>query len=463
MTIVGSTALLKVTGLVDSFKTEEIVSSLIAVEKEPVERMKDERLLEEDQESSLRSVQSSIEDLATSTSGLGLLTLFTTSQGAASSEASRVSATVTGGAAIGGYEVGVTQLATAAQRTFTYASPAAAETLSIEGHEVEVAAGESLAELASAINSDSEATVFAAAVGGETLVLSGRETGQRASFIEVGSPGGSLTEEAGLAREGRNAEYTIDGVAGTSASNTVAGAIAGVTLTLGAVTTAGPVTIDVSAPGVDTARVVEQAQAFITQYNSTIAKLETEVSTKPATTLVERADSGAGTLFGNVELEGLMGSMRTAVDTPVEGLPAAMSSLESIGVSTGAVSTGTFSASSVEGKLTLETAKLEEALKTDPEGVRKMLEGWTKSFQKTLETFSGPGGTLASQLQSQESQVSFVGTQITLLTETVELRQKNLEETYTALEVSLQKLSSQSSSITRQFEELDDSRRSSAL
>ena len=54
-------------------------------------------------------------------------------------------------------------------------------------------------------------------------------------FITVSDPGGVLTE-TGAAKEGSDAEYTIDGVAGTSASNTLTGAIPGVTLNLKALT-----------------------------------------------------------------------------------------------------------------------------------------------------------------------------------------------------------------------------------
>ena len=46
------------------------------------------------------------------------------------------------------------------------------------------------------------------------MVLSTRETGAKAGFIAVTDPGGTLVEQAGTAKEGVNAEYTIDGVAG---------------------------------------------------------------------------------------------------------------------------------------------------------------------------------------------------------------------------------------------------------
>ena len=103
------------------------------------------------------------------------------------------------------------------------------------------------------------------------MVLSTRETGAKAGFIAVTDPGGTLVEQAGLAKEGQNAEYTIDGVAGSSASNKLTSAIPGVTLELKALTTTtGPVTVDVQPPGPSVSGIVTQVQAFVTLYNSTI-------------------------------------------------------------------------------------------------------------------------------------------------------------------------------------------------
>ncbi len=97
------------------------------------------------------------------------------------------------------------------------------------------------------------------------MVLSTRETGATgAGFIAVTDPGGTLVEQAGLAKEGQNAEYTIDGVAGSSASNKLTSAIPGVTLELKALTTTtGPVTVDVQPPGPSASKIVAQVQAFV--------------------------------------------------------------------------------------------------------------------------------------------------------------------------------------------------------
>jgi flagellar hook-associated protein 2 len=452
----ASNAPLKIQGLGSGLKTEEIISGLMTIERRPLTRLQQEQVLQQSQESALRSLQSSLQTLVSNTSELGLPGLFEGHQTVNSSEPSRVSAMISGsGAAIGGYELEVTQLASASQRTFSFKSPAAEGALTIDGHEIKLSAGMSIGALVATINSDSEASVYAAAVNGETVVLSDRSTGKPAAgFIEVTDATGTLTEKAGLAREGKNAEYKLDGVAGSSASNTLTEAIAGVTLTLNALTTTGPVTVNVAAPTAETSKIKSEVQAFVKQYNSTLEAIEQEVAAKPATSLQARAESRTGLLFGDTELSGLITSMRQSIYTPLEGLPEQMSSLASIGVSTGAASASP-SQSAIEGKLTIDEAQLEEALQTNPAGVQKMLKQWSAGFEKTLNAYAEPGaGTLAQRISSDESEVTTIGQQITAMSEMLTVKQQNLEARYLALETAMSKISSQSSWLSKQLASL---------
>ncbi len=457
---IGSTSAppLKIQGLGSGLKTEEIISELMSIERKPLTRMQQEQTLEQAQETALRGLQSSLQSLALSAGELKSPTLFQDSQDVTSSESSRVSASITGtGAAIGGYEVEVTQLASAAQRTFSFKSPEAAGSLTIDGHEVKLTANESISELVDSINADSEASVYAAATNGETIVLSDRATGNAgSSFIEVSAPGGTLTEKAGTAKEGHNAEYSIDGEGATSSSNTLTEAIPGVTLTLGALTTTGPVTINVAPPAPETTKITEQVKAFVQQYDTTLQAIEHEVETKPAAGLQAQAEDTAGRLFGDTELTSLMASMREAIYTPVAGLPAQMSSLASIGVSTGAASgSSPYSQSAVEGKLTIDEATLEAAIKTNPAGVQKMLGQWSASFEKAVGAYAEPGvGTLDSRVSGDESETSYIGQQITALTESLAVRQQSLEARYVALETAMSKISSQGSWLASQLASL---------
>lgn len=450
---------ISISGLASGLDTSSIISELMTVERAPVTRLTGEQEKVQGEQQQLQSVQSSLQQLSFSASEFSLPSLFETSQTVTSSEPTRVSATTSSGAGIGGHEVEVTQLANSAQRTFTFTSPAAEDTLTIDGHSYAVKAGESAKELASAINSDSTATVYAAVLEGGTLVLSNRATGNTgAEFIKVSDPGGALIEQAGTAKEGKNAEYTADGVAGTSTSNIVTNAIAGVTLTLNGLTTTGPVTINVKPPGASVSVVESQVQAFIKLYNSTVEAIQKQLTTKPLSKPKTVAEYGTGSLFGDFELESVLSSMRQSMYESIAGLPVEMSSPADIGIGTGAASGGgSTSQASIEGQLTLNSTKLKEAIETNPAGVQQMLQKWSQGLQSTLNEVAEPGGTLEARVTGDTSQIAQLKSQIDTMNELLLVREKALQATYAELESVMSKNSSQAAWLTSQTESLNAS------
>ena len=297
---------LSITGLASGLDTTSIINALMAVEREPVVRMTAQQEKLQAGQIQLEGVRSSLRQLAFAVAEFRLSSLFEAAQSVTSSDPTKIGATSTGGAGVGGYEVEVKQLANSAQRTFTFASPAAADTITIDGHEYTLKAGGSAKELASKINADSSATVYAAVVGTEQIVLSNRATGTTGGeFIKVTDGGGTLTE-TGVAKEGKDAEYLVDGVAGASASNTLTGAIAGVTLTLTGLTPGGPVTIVVQPPGANVSAIETRLQEFAKLYNSTVEAIEKQLTTKPLANPGNATEAAVGMLFGDSELSGLL-------------------------------------------------------------------------------------------------------------------------------------------------------------
>jgi flagellar hook-associated protein 2 len=452
----SASAPITISGLASGLETAKIIAALMGVEREPVTHVTDEQQKLQAEQSQLQSVQTSLQQLAAATSEFELPSLFESSQSATSSEPSRVSAVVTSGAGVGGYEVEVTQLANSAQRTFAFTSPATEQKLTIDGHEFTLDAGESAKELANAINSNSSATVYAAVTEGGTIVLSNRATGDTGSeFIKV--TGEALTEKAGTAKEGKDAEFTVDGVEGKSSSNTVTDAIAGVTLTLGGITPQGPVTIDVQAPGPSVSAVEAQVKSFINAYNSAVETIHTELTTKPPVKPTS-GEFGTGVLFGDVELTDMLDEMRTAMYESVSGLPAEMSSPLDIGISTGTpTGEGTTSQSSLEGLLTLEPTKLAQAVAANPAGVQQMLEQWSQNLQSQINIASGPGGTIEGRITGDSAQISQLTSQINTMNEMLAQREKSLQATYAALEGVISRNSAQSAWLTSQEESLSKS------
>jgi flagellar hook-associated protein 2 len=440
-------------GIGSGLNTSEIINSLMGIERAPITRLGNEQATLEGQSGVLQSIQSSLTRLTFEAQELGSPALFSSSQEVVSSEPTRVAATSSAGAAVGGYEVAVKQLANAGQRTFAFKSPAgAAETLTIDGKEFEVAEGATIASVVKQINADPASTVYAVAVGTGTVVLSDRETGAKEGFIAVSSPGEMLVEQEGTAKEGKNAEYTIDEVAGTSATNKLTGAIPGVTLELKATTTTtGPVTVEVQPPAASPSKIVAQVQAFVALYNSTIGAIGKQLTTKPPASPQSAAELQTGTLFGDLELTDLVNHMRQSVYEPGKELPAGMASLADIGVSTGATTgKGNPSQSAVEGQLTLNAATLEGAIGANPEGVEKMLQSWSKGFGELLNTAAGPGGTLEARTTGDAADVTELTRRIATMNEMLAVRQKSLQAEFLAMEHVMSENQAQSSWLSQQ-------------
>lgn len=454
--ITGATAgaPINITGLASGLNTNEIINALMAVERRPVAELTNQQSVLQAQQTQLKQIQGNLQQLSFSAADLASPALFETSQAVTSSNPSQITALSTKGAGVGGYEVNVTQLANSAQRTFTFTSPVGADTLTIDGHEISVKAGASIQELVNAINSDSNATVYAAALEEGKVVLSNRTTGNTGEgFIAVSDAGGTLSEVAGKAKQGKDAEYTVDGVAGTSSSNTVKNAIAGVTLNLGGLTTvSGPVTINVGAPGANVSTITAQVESFVKLYNSAIGSIHNQLITKPPENPQTVGELGTGTLFGDSDLGNLLDNMRKAVYTSVEGLAPGMASLADIGVSTGTATGSAVPAQgAVQGELKVDTTKLSEAIQTNPKGVEEMLQKWSLGFEKLVNVDAEPGGTLEARITGDTTSVAKLGAHITAMNEMLEVRQKSLQQQFVAMEAAMSQIQAQQSWLSGQI------------
>jgi flagellar hook-associated protein 2 len=459
-------SLLQITGLASGLDTNSIISALMAIDRQPETQLTNQQKGLQAQKSQLTNLQTALQTLALNASALDDPSLWSTSQAVTSSDSTRVSASMTsaGGAGVGGYQVDVTQLANSSQRTFTFASPATDDNITIHGdgdasgagkydYSMTIKAGQTVADFVSAINGDSTAPVYAATTASGTVVLSERATGAPGTnYIQIqGDTQSALTDQPALARAGKNASYSIDGgTPVTSRSNTITGAIGGVTLTLNALTTtSGPITVNVGAPGPNAASVQAAVKAYVDSYNSIVDQINTQLTTKTSTT-----DPTVGTLFGDSELGGLLSSMRQSIYSPVAGLTG-ITGLGDIGVSTGAASgSATFSQDSVDGKLTIDSTKLANAIQSNPSGVKAMLQSFSNSFAQIVNNEAQPAGVLDNRIQGDTSQISDITQQISNLEAILADRQTALTAQFASLEATLSQNQAQSSWLTSQINSL---------
>ena len=441
-------AALQVTGLASGLDTAKIVSQMMEIQKRPVTALQTQQQKLNARNAQLTTIQQTLKKVNDDALALLDPRVYRGTQKATTSDATRVAASTTAGAGVGGYQVAVTQLANAAQRSFSFASPATDGTVTIDGHDTSIAGGASVYDLVDAINNDQSATVYAAATDSGTIVLSNRNTGDTgAGFIQVSGASGALTEQAGRAKQGQDALYSVDGVAGSSSSNVVTAAIPGVTLTLtGVTTTSGPVTVNVSAPAADASKVESAIKQFVTDYNAALSAIQTQLAQKPTA-----SDPTQGTLYGDNQLKGLLSSMRSLMYKAGAGLPAGLASMADIGISTGAASSGGPTAGELAGDLTLNTDTLEAALKSNPTGLQNVVATWANNMATIVNAHSGHGAAIDTRLSGDSRQVASLTRRISTMQSALDDKQNQLTRQFAMLEAALQGNQSTSSWLTSQI------------
>ncbi|HTU29379.1 MAG TPA: flagellar filament capping protein FliD [Solirubrobacteraceae bacterium] len=449
----------QVTGLSSGLNTDQIIEELMATKQEPLTNLENQQSLLNARNSELETIQSQLQTVQTDAMALLDPSLYDPTQTVTSSNSSSVGAALTGstGAVEGGYAVSVTALAQSAQRTFTYSSPTSDDAITIDGQAVTIKAGETATSFAQAINNNSSLDVYATVTQSGNLVLSDRATGDQSvsnpDYISVVDGGGSLTEITADAQAGQDAAYSIGtGATQYSASDTVTDAIPGVTLTLSGVTGSSPATVNISAPTMSSSNVSTAVQQFITDYNTAITTIQTQLSTTPADT----NGTETGTLYDDQDLKNLLSQMRSAMYATVSGISGgSLTSLLAVGVSTGATTgSGTESASSLAGDLTLDTTSLTNAITANPTGVQQLLGGWANSFSSLVGTEADAGGTITQRINGNTTEVSSLGNQITTMQANLTDQENQLVTQFAAMESALSSNSSESSWLTQQINAL---------
>lgn len=453
-----------ISGLASGLDTSTIVSQLMQIEARPKIRLQQKQAVEQARQQALTDVKTRLNNLQTQITALRDVATWADTQSVDSSDPTKLTASRTGGAAAGAFQVAITDLARADQyKSATLASVASGGNLTVgvgaSSISVTVAAGASLDTIASAINASSGTPVYASVVSSQ-LVLSGRTTGA-SNTISIGGDS-ALTTELGFTRSitASNAAYTLDGVAKTSSSNVVTDALPGVQLVLKAATTSA-VTVSVGAPAPSTATIQSKIQGFVDQYNSTVEFITGKLTEKKVATPQNASDRAKGVLFGDTALSGLLSEMRTAVSDLVSGRPSGYTSLAEVGLTTGAaVGTGAISKDALNGKLSLNTTKLSEKLTASLADVKALFtnptdaystQGLAQRLGDLVTSQVSSGGAIASRITSSQSQVTAYTRSIADWDTRLALRQKSLTAEFTTMESALSRAQSQGSWLAGQL------------
>ncbi len=429
-----------ISGLASGLNTEEIIANLMKIERAPRARMELQQGQAKARETALREILGKLETVSSAADALQSAGLWADTQTVRSSAPESVSVRRLSGTGPGGYQVSVTQLARAEQRTYAFTQSAAPSTLTVGGRKIELGAKATVGDAVAAINADPATGVYAVAVSGR-LVLSSRQTGA-ASTISAGGAG--IEEEAGKRKAGLDAEYSVDGVAGTSSSNVITDAVPGLELTLGAVTPG--VAISVGNPAPNTEAITSQVKAFVNAYNSAVDAIRNRLTEKRVPGAESQADANKGVLFGDTALNGLLSQLRQTVSE---------SGVAALGISTGAPSaTVSSSSDSVIGHLTLDETKLSAALESDPAGTRAKLTGKKslgEQLDKILEPNLGTRGSISERLSSVAAESSRIGDAMSALDSRLEMREERLRIQFAMMESALSKAKTESAWLNGQL------------
>jgi flagellar hook-associated protein 2 len=372
-----------------------------------------------------------------------------------------LSATAETIAATGSYEVEIRELAKAAQLgsiAFVDGEKAVVGTgkltLAVGGKSFSVditSANDELAQIRDAINGAKGNTGIRATIIRDTegahLVLTGTATGE-ANAITVTPSGGNggldqLAFHAGLKNlveksPAQDAVVVVSGYEIHSATNTVSGAIDGVTLNLGAAEVGKEISLKVDR---DDASIVSKVEGFVAAYNTLATQIKTLGGYNAATKV-------AGPLLGDAMLRGLESYVRRTISEPVAGVAGAHTTLASLGITT-----------TESGTLALDGAKLKKALAADPQSVAKVLTGENGVATK-LNSYLLTKLSSAGELATRNTGITNRRTDLVRQQEALEARMVVIQERYlkqfTALDSMLTQLQSTSNYLSQQFANLSN-------
>lgn len=270
------------------------------------------------------------------------------------------------------------------------------------------------------------------ATGGATLTIVSNTSAQF-SINEPSTTAGATTGFGFTqAVAGADASTTIDGVPNDSATNTVTGAIPGVTLSLLGASLGTPVNLTVSS---DAAQVSTAINQFVNDYNTAIGLVNTQFQFSAST-------GSEGILASDPTVRTLQSALQQALNyvaTPATGTATTVSTLSDVGIT-----------ANTDGTLSNNTATLNNALANNALDVQNFFEGaslngFANSMNNALTTLTDPAnGAFTLDLSSIRATSADINSQINNFESGyIASQQTSLTAMYSAAEIALQQLPQQ--------------------
>ncbi|ALP37261.1 flagellar cap protein FliD [Paenibacillus sp. IHB B 3084] len=481
----------RISGLASGMDIDAMVKKLMTAERIPLDKLNQQKQLMEWKRENYRESSTKIVSFQDKLTSLTRSAAINPQKVTVTGNSDALSATASSSAS-GVLDISVTSLATAAKSvssTWTEKASSglafadgAARTVQVGSATIDVDANETIESFVKKINDNSKTGVTALYDAKSGLSLTSKTTGSQAFTIDS-----QINSAFSLAlTNGTDAVLKVNGLDVTKSSNNFT--INGVDITL---KTAGGAATRIEATK-DTDKIVENIQSFVDAYNDVLATLNSKVGEErykkyaPLTTEQKAGMSDdevklwttkakSGMLRNDAMLQDTLSEMRNAmiqgvdigrVDADGKNKPLMMSEL---GITTGTYAT--------KGKLILDADKLRAAVEKDPDVISNffgkqdpstaltnkytqqdgVLAKLKKISNASLQKMADTAGTskVSSDLtaaflstSSMGEQLSSLDRRISDMTSRLTLMETNYYKKFTAMETSINKYNSTSSSLT---------------
>jgi len=437
-----------------------LVSQLMTVERQPITKLNTKISNYQSQISTFGTLSSLTSTLQSS---LTALTSAFNSYTATPSDSSIFAATADTTAVAGNYSVVVSQLAQAqtlategrASATAAITTAASDLTFVVGGASktVSIGANASLNDIRDAINAAGIGVTASIVNDGSadpyrlTISAGASGTSNAVSSISITAPGDTAPGDTALAallaygggqsstvteaQAAKDANLTVNGIAITSSSNVVSGAIQGVTLTLTAKTT-NPATLTVQR---DTGSVQTAINSFVSAYNALYSQM------KSVSAYTTSGSSTTPVLAGDRTVRMMMDQVRGILTTAASG--GTYSYLSNIGI-----------AIQKDGTLQVDSSKLSSALSTNFAAVSSLFSS-TTGFTTRLNTWANSaldvGGLISTRTTNLTTSIKTFNDQIDHLNVRMAALQQQYTTTYSNLNMFLAQANSTTNYLNQQF------------
>lgn len=421
---------------------QSMLTKIMAVEKAPITALETKISATNSQVSLYGTLNSKLDALKSAADTLQYPSRLSAIS-ATSSDSTIVNASANFNASIGNYNVEVTQLAAtqkSVSNAYTQGSTFGPGNLDfkvagVDAASISISAGMTLQDVSTAINNAKigvTATIINTSDGNQRLVLTGENSGAANAFSlnpssSLPASGGQsalTTFDASKSIDAQDALMTIDGLEVRSSTNQFSNAITGVTLTA---TKEGMSTISVQN---DSNKIVSAVQAFVDSYNAvaTFIKTNTGYSATNKAGQPFSGDTTARAVLSN------LGNARSTV--PSELSSASIQSLHALGVTIQS-----------NGQLSLDSAKLKEAIAASPKDVTTALNAYGKAFSDSVSNMQSSSGVVPTKVNSLKQSIQRFQANHDALEVRVALIEKRYRTQFTALDVAVSKMQTISSSL----------------